>query len=153
MKISCLKKVITGYTLKARDFYWLLHGGSTDKEPTWQRRRHKKIWVRSLGQEDPLEEGMAALLQCSCPWILMDRGAWWATAHRVTKSQSQLSNLAPTHFKHPSQWQDRWKTFDGIHVWLFCDPMDTSPPGFSAHEILQARIMEWVVIPFSRGSS
>ena len=34
-----------------------------------------------------------------------------------------------------------------------CDPMDCSPPGLSVHEILQARILEWVVIPFSRGSS
>ena len=34
-----------------------------------------------------------------------------------------------------------------------CDPMDCSPPGFSVHGILQARILEWVVISFSRGSS
>ena len=34
-----------------------------------------------------------------------------------------------------------------------CDPMDCSPPGSSVHEIFQARILEWVVIPFSRGSS
>ena len=31
--------------------------------------------------------------------------------------------------------------------------MDCSPPGFSVHGILQARILEWVVIPFSKGSS
>ena len=31
-----------------------------------------------------------------------------------------------------------------------CDPMDCSPPGSSVHGILQARILEWVVIPFSR---
>ena len=34
-----------------------------------------------------------------------------------------------------------------------CDSMDCSPPGSSVHGILQARILEWVVIPFSRGSS
>ena len=34
-----------------------------------------------------------------------------------------------------------------------CDPMDCSPPGFSVHWILQARILEWVVVPFSRESS
>ena len=34
-----------------------------------------------------------------------------------------------------------------------CDPMDYSLPGSSVHEILQARILEWVAIPFSRGSS
>ena len=34
-----------------------------------------------------------------------------------------------------------------------CSPMDCSLPGSSVHEILQARILEWVAIPFSRGSS
>ena len=34
-----------------------------------------------------------------------------------------------------------------------CYPMDGSPPGSSVHGILQARIMEWVAIPSSRGSS
>ena len=36
---------------------------------------------------------------------------------------------------------------------ILCNPMDCSPPGFSVHGILQARILEWVAIPFSRGSS
>ena len=31
-----------------------------------------------------------------------------------------------------------------------CDPMDYSPPGSSVHGILQARILEWIAIPFSR---
>ena len=34
-----------------------------------------------------------------------------------------------------------------------CDPMGWSPPGPSVHGIPQARILEWVVIPFSKGSS
>ena len=34
-----------------------------------------------------------------------------------------------------------------------CDPMDCSLPGFSVHGILQAGILKWVDIPFSRGSS
>ena len=33
-----------------------------------------------------------------------------------------------------------------------CDPLSYSPPGSSVHGILQARILEWVAIPFSRGS-
>ena len=37
-------------------------------------------------------------------------------------------------------------------IWL-CDPMDCSPPGPSVHGISQARILEWVPISFSRGSS
>ena len=34
-----------------------------------------------------------------------------------------------------------------------CDPTDCSLPGSSVHGILQARILEWVAIPFSRGYS
>ena len=35
----------------------------------------------------------------------------------------------------------------------FCDSMDCSPPGPSVHGIIQARILEWVAIPFSEGFS
>ena len=31
------------------------------------------------------------------------------------------------------------------------DPMDCSPPSSSVHGIFQARILEWVAVPFSRG--
>ena len=34
-----------------------------------------------------------------------------------------------------------------------CNPMDCSLPGFSVHGILQARLLEWIAIPFSRGFS
>ena len=36
---------------------------------------------------------------------------------------------------------------------ILCNPMDCSPRGSSVHGIFQARILEWVAIPFSRGSS
>ena len=38
-------------------------------------------------------------------------------------------------------------------VTLFVTPMDCSLPGSSVHGILQPRILEWVALPFSRGSS
>ena len=38
-------------------------------------------------------------------------------------------------------------------VSTFCEPMDSSLPGSSVHEILQARILQWVASSFSRGSS
>ena len=44
----------------------------------------------------------------------------------------------------------------GRHAQLcptLCDPKDCSPPGSSVHGILQARILEWIAITFSRGSS
>ena len=43
-----------------------------------------------------------------------------------------------------------------LHIYIYpslCDPTDYSPPGSSVLGILQARILEWVAIPFSRGSS
>ena len=39
------------------------------------------------------------------------------------------------------------------HVWLFCEPVDCSLPGSFVHGILQIRILEFVGMPFSRGSS
>ena len=51
---------------------------------------------------------------------------------------------------------------DIIYIWLclviqscliHCDPVDCSLPGSSVHGIFQARVLEWVVISFSRGSS
>ena len=50
----------------------------------------QETWVESLGQEDPLEKGMANPLQYSCLENSMDRGAWWPTVCGVAKSQTQL---------------------------------------------------------------
>ena len=36
---------------------------------------------------------------------------------------------------------------------ILCDPMNCSPPASPVHGILQAKIWEWVIIPFSQGSS
>ena len=43
-------------------------------------------------QEDPLEKDMATHFSILAWRICMDRGAWWATVHGVTKGQAQLSN-------------------------------------------------------------
>ena len=47
-----------------------------------------ETWVQSLGQEDPLEEGMATYSSILAYRIPIDRGAWWATVHAVAKSQT-----------------------------------------------------------------
>ena len=48
----------------------------------------QETWIRSLDREDPLEEGMATH-SCILAWKNpMDRGAWWATVHGFTKSQT-----------------------------------------------------------------
>ena len=67
----------------------------------------RETWVRSLGWEDPLEEGMAP--HCSIPaWrIPMDRGAWWATVLGVP--ELDVTELLNTHtqevVKHSTRLQ------------------------------------------------
>ena len=48
--------------------------------------------VQFLGWEDPLEEGLATHSSILGWRIPMDRRAWRATVHGVTKSRTQLSN-------------------------------------------------------------
>ena len=60
----------------------------------------RKTRVRSLGREDPLEKEMATHSSNSCLENPMDGGAWWATVHGVTKSQTQLSNFTLTFHFH-----------------------------------------------------
>ena len=50
----------------------------------------QKTWVRSLGQEDLLEDGNP--LQYSCLENSMDRGSWWATVHRIAPHTVQFSH-------------------------------------------------------------
>ena len=78
-------------------------------------------------------EGNGHPLQYSCLENPMDRGAWQSMVHKVAQSRTQLKRLStcPT----------------------LCDPIACSPPASSVHGILQARILKWVAIPFSRGSS
>ena len=51
----------------------------------------QETWVRSLGWEEPLEEGMATHSGILAWRIPTDRGAWWATVNVVAKSQTRLS--------------------------------------------------------------
>ena len=48
----------------------------------------QETWDRSLGWEDPLEEGMAPYSSILAWRIPMDRGTWWATVHGVAKSRT-----------------------------------------------------------------
>ena len=52
----------------------------------------QETWVRSLGQEDPLEKRMATHSSYSCLENSMDTGAWQATDCGVAKSWTQLSD-------------------------------------------------------------
>ena len=75
--------------------------------------------------------------------LVMDREAWHAAIHGVAKSQTRLSD-----------WTElNWNSEVAQSCPTLCDPMDYSLLGSSIHEIFQARVLEWVAISFSRGSS
>ena len=86
-------------------------------------------------------------LQYSCLGNCIDRGVWRAIVHGVTNSWTQLSthNLAGINF---IVWYGVKVKVKVTQVCLtLCDPID-----YTVHGIFQARILEWVAIPFSRSS-
>ena len=54
----------------------------------------QEIWVRSMGQEDPLKQEMATHSQYSCLGNPLDRGAWWATIHGGHKELDMTERLS-----------------------------------------------------------
>ena len=68
--------------------------------------------------------------------------------HKIKKKINHLSHnrLSWIH----TEYSRKWKLLSNIRL---CEPMDCSPPVSSVHVNLQARILEWVAVPFSRGSS
>ena len=75
------------------------------------------------------------------PWeaVLLTEPVFQCCSHEPPLSPSLCSD--PSKCVHPQLCS------------TLCDPMDSSPPGSSAHDILQARILVWVAISSSRGSS
>ena len=84
------------------------------------------------------------------------------------KGKRRGSKITKMILKHPSDWSSmagasvfiHSAVCNGLlvvqslsHVRIFCNPMDYSPPGSSVHGISRVRILEWVAISFSRGSS
>ena len=66
---------------------------------TFVDHRNTKLFEPKNGTAKPdFREGNGKPLQFSCLENLMDRGAWQATVHGVTKSQTRLSNFAFTFF-------------------------------------------------------
>ena len=64
----------------------------------------------------------------------------------------QAGSLPPVPPGRSSSCIVKWK-WKSLLCPTLCDPIDCSPRSSSVHRILQARILEWVVIPFSRGFS
>ena len=103
----------------------------------------------------------------------MDLSAVLSGSHSSLPSKWEVLGLSPsssfisgsTAMHGHSSWSDTLRHGNSnlncasvnvlVSQWCptLCNPMDCSPPGSSVHRVLQARILEWVAFPFSRGSS
>ena len=84
--------------------------------------------------------------QHSCLENVMDRGAWWATVHRIAQSQTRLKQLS-THTRMLKIVKVIQFSSDTQSCLTLCDPMDCSTSGFPVHhqllELAQTHI-HWV---------
>ena len=83
------------------NFYWELQGNSGRLGPSLGTSENSlwPFWICSCGEPSTyIGEGNGNPLQYSCLENPMDRGAWWATVHEVTKNQARLNNTFT--FKH-----------------------------------------------------
>ena len=97
------------------------------------------------GSRRPPGEGNGNPLQYPCLGNAMDRGAWQLTVHGVARIGHDLET------KQQQQYMLQvynMKAKITQSCLTLCNPMD-----YTVHRILQARILEWVAFPFSRGSS
>ena len=108
---------------------------------------------RALGCR-PRRGGIPAQWAC---WMPQDSKTSWlrATSHTFLPQSSHQkvradANLEPCFLVAPSHSS---VVFSRSVVSDSCDPMDCSPPGSSVHAIFRARMLEWVALSFSRGSS
>ena len=97
------------------------------------------IW--SLDWEDPREEDMATHSTILAWRIPMTRGAWWATVHRVAKSQTQLKWPS----MHMSVW---WEAQWGLNFVWFCSPLyEHGWVWLTLNELLgNIALVEWRVV-------
>ena len=139
----------------------------------------QETWVQSLGWEDPLEKEMAAhssTLAWKIPWReepgrlqsmrLQRVGHDWATSLTTSAIFSSVQSLNRVQF-FVTPWIAMATSckeliiLDILNLIIFharscptlCNPLGCNPPGSSVHGISQARILEWVAISSSRGSS
>ena len=109
----------------------------------------------------PFGEGNGNPIQCSCLENPIDRGAWWGyslwgckesdTTKQLTHTHEALQDLLELTCKKDVLFIIGAAAAKSLQLCpTLCDPIDGSPPGPSAHGILQVRTLEWVAVSFSK---
>ena len=115
---------------------------------------HTEAWVNS-GLEVSLEEQP----HLESPWFPVAPGKHSSSSPKNTRWSLSLGSNGLLNWSGLSKETEpigkwKWSESESVnHSFVSdSDPMDCSPPVSSVHGILQARILEWVAIPFSRWS-
>ena len=99
----------------------------------------------------------AAALSCALSPELGQSSKLWSLMHKeqepVGRGWGLQAMLKVPLFVKLAPFSSDVFPFKLVTQSCLCDPLDCSPPGSTVHGILQATILEWVAIPFSRGSS
>ena len=107
----------------------------------------RQSWGGHGGHRKVLSRELLGL--CVCQKDLLETSLWWMTRMRLDRRHwDQLRDCCNS---LGQRWSDlrhwRWSAAKLLQTCLtFCDCMDHSPPSPSVHEILQARILEWVAM-------
>ena len=107
---------------------------SLDRIPRWSYWQRTSLPIQEMLRDTGLipgsgrspGEGDGNPLQYSCLENPMVRGAWWATVHRVPKSQTELKWLsmhAPYHYVRTHEGVELGRPFYWLAVWLWAGPL------------------------------
>ena len=128
---------------------------SDPEESTRDGRGHRSVMEHSLDESSwvcsPLGSSVHGILQARIlEWVAIP----FSRGSSRPRDQTQVSRIAGGYFTIcATREAPEVKVLVALSCPTLCHPMDCSLPGSSVHGILQARILQWVAIPFSRRSS
>ena len=132
--------------------------------PFLQVHPNLQAWSKGYSLQKSLQTNVSPFLNSYSIWfvLVLKESSYYSYFGKI------LMNYDSIHHQTWSNNNKRDKIYEHIFQWRRyccccclvaqscltpCNPMDCGPPGSSVHGISQARILEWMAISFSRGSS